>query len=128
MKILANRDAFTSSMAISNEIRNVVSARTIHRRLLDANLLKRRARRIPLLRRVYLEARKHFFASAHKKIDADQKANKIGTNTPCSDEKKKICLEMEREETYFGQKQDNSTIGGSRGLMHLRKHFGKMCI
>ena len=52
---LAKKDPFTSSKAISAEIGNVISSRTVRRKLQRANLPGRIARSIPLLRKKNLE-------------------------------------------------------------------------
>lgn len=62
---LAKRDPFKSSRAIASEIGNVVSSRTVRRRLLTANLPGRIARKVPLLRQANLKKRKNF-ALTHK--------------------------------------------------------------
>ena len=62
---LAKRDPFKSSKAISSEIGNVVSPRTVRRRLLEAGLPGRIARKVPLLKTANLRKRKNF-ALAHK--------------------------------------------------------------
>lgn len=57
---MAKRDPFISSRAISAEIGNIVSSRTVRRRLYSANLPGRIARKIPLLRQKNLKARQTF--------------------------------------------------------------------
>ena len=62
---LAKRDPFKSSKAIANEIGNVVSSRTVRRRLVAAKLPGRIASKVPLLRQPNLKKRMNF-ALAHK--------------------------------------------------------------
>jgi len=57
---LVKRDPFKSSRTIANEIGNIVSSRTVRRRLAIANLPGRIARRVPLLRSANLQMSKKF--------------------------------------------------------------------
>jgi len=57
---LVKRDPFKSSRTIANEIGNIVSSRTVRRRMAIANLPGRIARRVPLLRSANLQMRKKF--------------------------------------------------------------------
>lgn len=60
--LLAKSDPFLSSRTICAQIENQVSARTVRRRLQDAKLPGRIARKVPLLRGANLKSRKEFAA------------------------------------------------------------------
>lgn len=76
------RDPFKSSRAILNKIGNVLSPRTICRRLLGDNLPKRIAWKAHLLTTINVEKSKDF-AFAHKnrrKPEDEEKSRKILSN------------------------------------------------
>jgi len=57
---LSKKDSFKSSKAIAAQIGNSVSAPTIRRRLQDANLAERIARKVPLMRKKNITMRQTF--------------------------------------------------------------------
>lgn len=72
---LAKRDPFKSSRQISAEINNVISARSVRRRLTDAKLPGRIARKVPLLRQQNLKTRLNF-AKNHLNWSGSENAKK----------------------------------------------------
>ena len=91
---MAKEDLFISSRAISAEIGNIVSSRTVRRRLYAANLLERIVRKIPLLRQKSLKARQTF-ARVHTNWSGPE-GEKSGAMSYGSTKLKLICSAMTR--------------------------------
>lgn len=86
IKLLVKRDPFMSSRRVASEIGNVVSSRTVRRRLQAAGLHGRMACKVPLLRTVNIKKRQNF-ALAHKDWCGEE-GSKKWRNVLWSDETK----------------------------------------